>query len=386
MNNIPSEIQELIQKNLDGTITIDERKLLDEWFYNFSPEDIVLLSNEPGSNIKERIKDRLDDYIIYEKRNSKRRWQSNVFKAALVIFIVSVSSLMYYVLSTDNKGKEIIVKVKGNKIVDDITPGTNKAILTLGNGATMILDSSSNGQLGVQGNTKVIKLDDGQLHYVKENRAGKDEVVYNSISTPKGGQYQVVLSDGSKVWLNASSSLRFPTAFNDAMREVEITGEAYFEIAHNSLKPFRVKVKDMYVNVLGTHFNVMAYDDEKEIKTTLLEGSLKVSNTSSYRFVKPGQQAGLLQNGTFNLIPDADVEEAVAWKNGKFLFNSADICTIMRQVERWYNVDIVFEREGNLHFTGELSRYANISELLRKLELTNEIHFRIEKGKIIVLP
>jgi ferric-dicitrate binding protein FerR (iron transport regulator) len=167
---------------------------------------------------------------------------------------------------------------------------------------------------------------------------------------------------------------------------VEVTGEAYCEIAHNASKPFRLKVKEMQVNVLGTHFDVMAYDNESTIKTTLLEGSLRVSNATGASLIAPGQQAVLHKNGSFQLVPNADVEEAVAWKNGKFVFSSADIHTIMRQVERWYNVDISFEREADLHFTGQLSRYVNVSELLRKLELTNEVHFRIEKGRITVLP
>lgn len=386
MSKIPSEIFKLIQKNLDGTITVDERKALDEWFYNFSPEDISLLSNETGGNISGRIKNRLNDYVNYEKRVAFRRRQSNMLKVALVLSIVTVSSLVYYFFSAPELEKKVVANTEETKVVKDIAPGSNKAILTLGNGAIVILDSTANGQLGVQGNTKVIKLDDGQLHYVKGEGSDKEDVLYNSISTPRGGQYQVVLADGSQVWLNASSSLRFPTTFKGNIREVEISGEAYFEIAHNPSKPFRVKVKGMYVNVLGTHFNVMAYDGEEQIKTTLLEGSLKVSNTSSSRLIKPGQQVELLENGTFNLIADADIEEAVAWKNGKFLFNRADIRTIMRQVERWYDVDVVFERKADLHFTGELSRYANVSQLLRKLELTNEVHFRIEKGRITVLP
>jgi ferric-dicitrate binding protein FerR (iron transport regulator) len=233
----------------------------------------------------------------------------------------------------------------------------------------------------------VIKLDNGQLKYLKGKQGQMPGgTIYNTISTPRGGQYQVVLADGSKIWLNASSSLRFPTEFRDKIREVEVTGEAYCEIAHNASKPFRLKVKEMQVTVLGTHFDVMAYDNESTIKTTLLEGSLRVSNATGASLIAPGQQAVLHKNGSFQLVPNADVEEAVAWKNGKFVFSSADIHTIMRQVERWYNVDISFEREADLHFTGQLSRYVNVSELLRKLELTNEVHFRIEKGRITVLP
>ncbi|MFT3747837.1 MAG: FecR domain-containing protein [Agriterribacter sp.] len=387
MKHVPEYIQALIQKSLDGSITMEEKAMLDEWYYTFSPEEMVMLSEETENNIGKRIKSRLDDYIVYERMVTKHKRQSVLLRAAVMVSLVSVSCLLYYFIANSSSEKKTIQKVAEIKAVKDVSPGGTKAMLTLGDGSTIVLDSSSNGQLGIQGNTKVIKLDDGQLKYQKGKSGDNNKIiVYNTITTPRGGQYQVVLADGSMVWLNASSALKFPTEFRDSLREVEITGEAYFEVAHNALKPFRVKVRNMYVNVLGTNFNVMAYDDEASINTTLLKGSLKVSSGENSKLIKPGQQAKLNNTGNFQLITDADVEEAVAWKNGKFSFNSADIKTIMRQVERWYDVDVVFEREGDLHFTGELSRFVNVSQLLRKLELTNEVHFRIEKGRITVLP
>ncbi|MCC6289220.1 MAG: FecR domain-containing protein [Chitinophagaceae bacterium] len=387
MKHVPDHIQSLIQKSLDGSITMEEKAMLDAWYYTFSPEEMMMFSEEMENSIGKRVKTRLDDYIVYERIAARNKKQSTLLRAAVVVSLVSVSCLVYYFIADQREEKKTLQAVAEMKAIKDVSPGSTKATLTLGDGSTIVLDSSSNGQLGVQGNTKVIKLDNGQLKYLKgKNGAHNNAVVYNTIATPRGGQYQVVLADGSVVWLNASSSLKFPTEFRDSLREVEITGEAYFEVAHNALKPFRVKVKDMYVHVLGTSFNVMAYNDETSINTTLLKGSLKVSSGENSKLIKPGQQAKLNNKGNFQLIPDADVEEAVAWKNGKFSFNSADIKTIMRQVERWYDVDVVFEREGDLHFTGELSRFVNVSQLLRKLELTNEVHFQIEKGRITVLP
>lgn len=387
MKHVPDHIQSLIQKSLNGSITEDEKVILDEWYYTISPEEMVMLSEEAENNIGERIKTRLDDYIVYERMAARHKKQSALLRAAVVVSMVSISWLIYYFIKNRNSENKTMPEVAEIKAVKDVSPGGTKAILTLGDGSTIVLDSSPNGQLGMQGNTKVIKLDNGQLRYQKgKNEENNNTVVYNTIATPRGGQYQVVLADGSVVWLNAASTVKFPTEFRDSLREVTITGEAYFEVAHNALKPFRVKVNNMYVNVLGTSFNIMAYEDEAFINTTLLKGSLKVSSGENAKLIKPGQQAKLNSSGNFELIPDADVEEAVAWKNGKFSFNSADIKTIMRQVERWYDVDVVFEREGDLHFTGELSRFVNVSQLLRKLELTNEVHFRIEKGRITVLP
>ena len=165
-----------------------------------------------------------------------------------------------------------------------------------------------------------------------------------------------------------------------------MTGEAYFEVAHNASKPFRVKVKDTYINVLGTHFNVMAYDNEPGINTTLLQGSVRVDHDHSSRQISPGQQAIVGNLGSIRLIRDADVEQAIAWKNGYFLFNGSDIKSIMHQIERWYDADVVYEGDVKLHFTGQVSRSVKVSELLRKLALTNEVHFKIEGKKITVLP
>ncbi len=387
MKHVPDHIQSLIQKNLDGSITLEEKPVLDEWFYTFSPEETALLSAEIENDISERVKKRLNDYIVYERMTASHKRHSALLKAAVVVSLVSISCLVYFFITNRNGQKKALPAVAKASSVKDLLPGGAKATLTLGDGSIVVLDSNSNGQIGVQGNTRVIKLNNGQVKYQKgENEENHNAVVYNIITTPRGGQYKVVLADGSVVWLNASSSLKFPTEFRDSLRAVEITGEAYFEVAHNRLKPFRVKVNNMYVNVLGTNFNVMAYADEASINTTLLKGSIKLSSGEHSKLIKPGQQAKLNSKGNFQLAPDVDVEEAVAWKNGKFSYNSTDIKTIMRQVERWYDVEVVFEREGDLHFTGELSRFVNVSQLLRKLELTNEVHFRIEKGRITVLP
>ena len=268
---------------------------------------------------------------------------------------------------------------------NDVSPGGNKAVLTLANGLKIILDSAKEGTLARQGNTKILKLNSGQLAYVISGQ-NQTEVLYNTVATPAGGLYQMSLPDGSKVWLNSASSLRFPTVFTGKERTVDLTGEAYFEIAAQAGKPFKVFVDGVQVAVLGTHFNVMAYQDESSIKTTLLEGAVRITKGEDNVLLQPGQQAGYDRTSTHLTVSKSDVEVAVAWKNGMFRFRAADIKTIMREVARWYNVEVNYE--GNIqerHLTGEAPRNVNLSELLKVLEL-NGVHSRMEGNRIIVMP
>jgi ferric-dicitrate binding protein FerR (iron transport regulator) len=297
--------------------------------------------------------------------------------------------------------------VANNRYKNDVAPGGNKAVLTLANGSTIVLDSAQDGTLAQQGTTKIIKLDGGALAYhaatdsrgetteqTKGQTGPTEQTGYNTIATPRGGQYRIILPDGSKVWLNAASSLRFPAAFTGSERTVELTGEAYFEIAKNAGKPFHVKVPSggtaggsMDVEVLGTSFNVMAYTNEEKIHTTLLEGKVKVKQGAMAENLTPGRQAIVDQNTQAMEVSDANIEQAVAWKDGLFRFKETDIRELMRQVERWYDVDVVYRTDrGDQDFTGVVSRNKNVSTLLQMLELTGTVHFKIEGKRIIVLP
>lgn len=270
--------------------------------------------------------------------------------------------------------------------VADLPPGGNKAILTLGDGSNIILDSAGNGNLASQGNTSITKSGTGELVYKSNNKAA-EAIVYNTVTTPKGGQYHIVLPDGSKVWLNAASSLRFPTSFSGNERRVEITGEVYFEVAHNAKMPFIVKANETEVAVLGTHFNMMAYPDEKVMKTTLLEGSVKVSRAGKSAMLAPGQQARLSTSSeNIRVLDDVDMDKEMAWKTGYFQFEDDNLESIMRQVSRWYDVDIAYEGNASReHFTGRLPRNANVSKVLKILSLSG-VKFRIEGKSIIVTP
>lgn len=298
--------------------------------------------------------------------------------AASVIIILSLG---YFFFQNENTPQ--IVQVAPTK-VNDIAPGGNKAILTLGSGETIILDSAGIGTLSTQGGSSVLKLADGQIAY-EESANSSNEIVFNTISTPAAGQYNLTLSDGSKVWLNAASSLRYPASFSGKDRIVELTGEGYFEVAPNQNKTFSVSVNNTVVEVLGTHFNINAYKDDNLLKTTLLEGSVKVVNGKQNVMIEPGQQAEINQvSSSIRIKKSVNLEEVVAWKNGLFQFDNTDIRDVMLQIGRWYDVDVVFEKGVPAkRFTGKIYRNLNASEVFKILEVL-DIHFKIEGRKVIV--
>ncbi|MDB5030468.1 FecR family protein [Mucilaginibacter sp.] len=303
--------------------------------------------------------------------------------ATTAIALLIFQGIYTYYKSVNKTEFNKVVKNKGIKI--NISPGSNKAILTLQDGSKIVLNDAKDGTLAQQGNANVVKLANGQLVYNKTN-AEPEKVMYNTMTTPRGGQYKLTLPDGTEVWLNSASSITYPTAFVGKERNVSITGEAYFEVAKDKEKPFRVRSSNQTIEVLGTHFNVMAYADEDAIKTTLLEGSVKiVKNNNEASILKPGEQAVFDKNGSLKIGP-ALVDEALAWKNGYFKFNRVNIKYIMRQLARWYDVDVLCE--GNIkddEFVGTIGRGENIMQVLHILELDN-VHFKIEDKKIIVLP
>jgi len=319
----------------------------------------------------------------------KKTW-IRVAAAAAILLLITGSYFFFF-----NKPPKQIILTQSERYKNDVLPGGNKAILTLGNGQQIILDTTRNGLLAKQNNTNIIKTDSGKLSYHITNEK-PTEILYNTLSTPRGGQYQLTLPDGSEVWLNAASSIKYPTVFNGNERVVEITGEAYFEVKHNSKMPFKVKANNEVIEDLGTHFNINAYADEPIQKTTLLEGSIKIktennsnnnnsnniSNNSA--ILKPGQQSQII-NDKISIVSDVDVDGVVAWKNGKFAFTELSMEEIMRQISRWYDADIVFDQPVPGHFVADISRKEPVSKLLKLLELTDRVHFKIENKKITVM-
>lgn len=378
------EYNSLYEKYLAGNCSEKEQAELENYQDSLELQeqrwDVRTMGN--SEEIKQAIQEDLN-YSIQEHSKYRifriRAWQS----AAAAILILLIAGIYYYQSSPE----PVLVKTEIPRFKNDILPGNNKAILTLDDGSKIDLDDAKTGILASESNIDIKKTGTGQLEYTAGTQSVKT-VKYNILSTPMGGEYQLVLPDGSKVWLNSGSTLRFPTAFIGSERIVELKGEAYFDIAKNPKMPFLVRTNNaMDIKVLGTQFNVMAYDDEKNINTTLIEGSVEVLKGSGTTMLKPGQEA-ILNRGSGNIkVAQADLEQAIAWKNGYFIFYNENIESIMRKVSRWYNVDIVYH--GNLNnkdFVGTISRNKNVSELLKMLELTGAIHFSIDGRRITVMP
>lgn len=392
MNN--SQLLELFAKYYDGTASETETNELAVLLNKVSDEELsaVLMKtwNEKAQNqtfFRSDLKEKLLRNIHLENGqeakvinlgSSKRRLFLRVSAAAIILLILSFGA--FFLLKKNNT--DLAQAPVKKTIVNDIPPGGDKAILTLGDGTNIVLDTASNGTLADQGGIKVIKVG-GRLSYDGETKT--TEVLYNTIKTPRGGQYQLELPDGSKVWLNAASSLKFPTVFTGDDRKVELTGEGYFEVAHDASRPFHVKVNDMDVAVLGTHFNVNSYADESAMKTTLLEGRVLVKNSANHVFLNPGQQAKV-NNSQMLIDNDVNLDEVMAWKNGYFSFNNADIKTVMRQLSRWYDIDVVYEGNNDETFSGKIDRKLSLKDLLDGLGQT-KVHYRIEdRGKLVILP
>ncbi|WP_426585888.1 FecR family protein [Mucilaginibacter sp. R-33] len=351
-------LQELLNKYHAGTITDEERILLEEWYTQWTPEQQEL-SSEEIDQMKADVWQSLNVTVL--PAATKRLWP-RIALAASVILCLSVGCY-YYLSNSQASQQQMTAKVERV----DIAPGGNRAVLVLNNGLKISLNSQINGTIAKQGNIRIVKTANGQLAYAPDN-TDPSVVVYNTLSTPRGGKYDLVLADGTKVWLNSASSITYPTAFKGNDRTVNITGEVYFEIVHNAKQPFRVNFKGHTIEDIGTEFNINAYDDEQVIKTTLVAGSIKLSRDSKSVLLRPGQQSITSLSNTAIEIKDADINEATAWKNGLFKFKKAKIEDVMRQLSRWYNVDVSYPYGvPKTVFSGEMIKDANATQILDML-------------------
>jgi len=379
------DIHELAVKLANGTISEDERAYFEKWYASFQDEEVRLSATRYTDEeaLKQAIFTAINGRIAVPgratRRGSLRRIYRMVAAACAGILLATGGYLFWH--------REPVPAAQVSK-VHEIVPGSNKAVLTLSNGSKIILDSARNGQLASQGSSSITKIDSGLLVYQPESRSQTpgQALAYNTLTTPRGGQYKLILPDGTKVWLNAASSIRYPTAFSGKQRSVRITGEVYFEIAEEAKRPFTVLTDKMAIAVLGTHFNVKAYPDESESEVTLLEGAVKVSKGDKNILLKPGEQARLSGDNQLNKVGDVNLQGVVAWTNNQFWFDGADIGTVMQQISRWYNV--AFEIEGDIpqHFTGYIPRNVGVKKMFDVLEKTNLVHFSIKDNKIIVSP
>ncbi|MBS1501218.1 MAG: FecR domain-containing protein [Bacteroidetes bacterium] len=374
-----NDFLKLVEKYLDNTASADEIRALENYYAHFSDDADVTgsLNEEETSALKAALRQRIDDRIGSVNKPVIPLYRSKYFRAAAMALLFL--TLAVYVI---NKQRHNIITLTAQNRFN-LPPGGNKATLTLADGSKIDLNQLKNGAFTTQPGAHITKQN-GQLAYLAANNSASSQVTYNTLTTPKGGQFELELADGTRVWLNAASSLTFPTAFTGDERVVELTGEAYFDVAHNAKQPFKVKTANQVVQDIGTQFNINSYADEDAVTTTLVEGSVKVYNANGQTLIKPGQQYLLKNNGVSEVKNDVDLNEVTAWKDGMFQFNNADIKTIMRQIGRWYNVSIEYAGQVPAStYHGRISRNSNATDVLNILELSG-INFTIEGRKIIV--
>lgn len=340
-------------------------------------QEVSLNDRERGDRILSKL-DEATGHTVKSDRNFQSWW----YAAAAILILLTTGISIW--ISASRPSKEVTTyALKKN----DIKAGVDKAILKLANGKEVVLAKGGDGTVVNQEGMIVRREKNGSLNYfVSSVGQAKAPAGYNTLTTPRGAEYHITLEDGTKVWLNAASSLKFPVAFAKKERRVQITGEAYFEVAKNRNRPFKVVFNDQEIEVLGTHFNVTAYDDEPDTKTTLLEGSVKISRQGRKQILIPGQQAVSARNQNGFAVGKVNVQEVVAWKNGFFQFRNASLADIMRQASRWYDVEVLYEKGFSpQEYGGRVAKYKNISELLNNLELTGTVHFKIEGRRITVM-
>ncbi|SDE58654.1 FecR family protein [Mucilaginibacter pineti] len=373
------ELKKLHERCTSGKATPEEQKLFEEYRDSFDLSDIPWL---PVFGDEEIIENKLRDDLHKRLDKAKiKRIRPFYWSAAAACILIFLGGLLYTLKNNTR-----------HDLANSIKPGSNKAILTLANGRNIALDDSKNGTLLTQNNVSVDKNKNGFVTYRREASVKPHSTeIFNVMTTPRGGKYELVLADGTKVWLNAATSLKFPVDFTGKERVVNLTGEAYFEVAHNAAKPFKVISNGQVVQVLGTHFNVNAYQDEDAVKTTLLEGLVKVyskanplSPDKSIITIKPNEQA-VFKNDQFSKTP-VDGNDFIAWQRGSILFKKADLKQIMRQIARWYDVEVVYQGQvTDDTYSGEIARNSDISEVIRILKL-NDINLKVDGRKVIVSP
>lgn len=388
---IPEHLKKAVDNYLAGIATPLEKQQVNDWFRSFNDDEVEVPSEVPDQWLKLREDMRAGIEASIQRQEplakSARVRLLSVYRWVAAAGIALLVCGSYFYFSQQSPSVDA-AKISGNTHLqlNDVPPGGSKAVLTLADGSTIVLDSAKNGTLIRQGTVDISKPEDGQLAY-NTGAPGAKEVLYNIIATPRGGEYALQLADGSKVWINAASSLRFPTAFNGDERRVELTGEAYFEVAGDPGKPFKVIVNGIEVAVLGTHFNINAYTDESSIRTTLVEGAVKVTGEHQSLLLSPGQQAQVDKAGEMILIKKANLDVATAWKNGRFEFEDNSITSVMQQIQRWYNVGVVYDGKiPDIRFSGAISRQENVSKVLTMLELTHLVRFRMENNTIHIIP
>jgi transmembrane sensor len=389
------QIEDLIVKHLRNELSAAEAQFLDDWKKRSENNRQLFeeLTNDGLLTAHLNLYNSIDVSAGLSKLHTHvgargkvtpmRRWQQYVAVAAVLLFVVA--GLWLIVGRRDKTSDHVQQAQTGHPVRDVEAPKVTKAMITLADGRTVALDSVTSGMLATQGNVSVVRNAAGDISYTGSLSQTEGNILYNTLYNPRGSKViHITLGDGSRVWLNAESSLRYPVAFAGNERRVAVTGEAYFEVARHTGKKFYVDASGVTTEVLGTHFNVHAYADEKDISVTLLEGKIKTAGHGQSAILKPGQQVVATGNGQLAIRNEVDVDAVMAWKNGMFSFKSTDIKTIMLQIERWYDVEVSYEGEvPHETITGDVPRNVNVSEVMKMLEYAG-LHFQIEGKKVVV--
>lgn len=401
---------EIIRRYLSGNCSTEEAQAVMEWFNSFESlsEQTAGLSKEDQKRIEEQLFQRIinqvnktenDELALNLISNSVKARKTTISSsktrnkilykrisiAASLVVLFSISLYFYSTRKNTVQSTQIVDHKK--TIKENALQNSNKAILTLANGRQINLNDAERGELSKLGKTSIHKIAEGQIAYGNKT-ANNDVVEYHTMTIPKGGKYNLILADGTKVCLNAASSIRFPTAFTGKERNVELSGEAYFEVAKHKDKPFNVRINGINVQVLGTHFNISAYKDDDFVNTTLIEGLIRINKGSSSTLLKPGYQAIIEEKSDHITLSKADVNAAMAWKNGYFVFSHEDITTVMKKISRWYDIDVEYHQtkiKTNQWFSGTFDRSKSIEELLGYLEKLGAASFTKSGRRVVVM-
>ena len=386
----------MLDRYLKNQANTKEKEKLDEFFEENSNSIEASKSIENLSKLEDKIFNYIQFGIKEQVKKESTLNRIPYLQIAASILVIFLFSTTIYFYRSSIASKSQLPIVQGVAKIEDKQPAKNIAILTLGNNSQIVLDEATNGEIAQESGVSILKTDKGELIYKirnSNNLSNNDLNKYNTISTPMGGKFKVILPDGSLVVLNAASTLKYPLHFDEKLRKVSFTGEAYFEIAKLVDKqkkriPFYVYSNNQIVEVLGTHFNINSYDNEEYSKTTLLEGSVKIINeksTATAKILKPGQQAVIKRGDVQTKILIADEAQALAWKDGYFLFKNTNIKDVVNELERWYNVDIQYDDAMEFeNITGYISRNVKISSVLKMLQLSGIVNYEISGSKIII--
>lgn len=398
-----AEITSFLREYSSGTYRKDDHKRFVEWLNKASVREIkgVMevykkmienrpLSDNPPDRIIRLVESALDrratDTLVPKPRNAKRRMIGKRLRIGVAAAVAVLVIGLGYWLLTKNESRDIKEQVAALKVHDVPAPTSAKATITLSNGKVIYLDSVDNGILSRQNSVNIVKTNGSQVVYTNlSEQTEPDKVKYNTLYNPKGSMVvSLTLADGTKVWLNAASSLHYPVAFSGKERKVSITGEAYFEVARNPDKKFLVEADGVVTEVLGTHFNINAYKEDGRTEVTLLEGAVRVGNTASSAVILPGQQA--VVTNSIHVVNHVDLDVVMAWKNGKFIMKSANISSIMHQISRWYNINVTYEAGiPDVRISGEVSRNLSLLQMLKVLEYSG-VHVKLDSSGVVVMP